>query len=167
MSRIAGQSASDPLEALRAAALGAQQYISPGYSTVEHCWFRLALEQKGIAHVLFKAEERGLLTPLPRRRSWDQAALNQALKQDGWQRWLAEPVSIRRAWGAVGLFWTLLHDRLENQQLFATCERCGRLISGKDGKRFCARSDDLECFKKRRALDQRRSRQARSNAPGR
>ena len=167
MSRIAGQSASDHLEALRAAALGAQQYISPGYSTVEHCWFRPTLEQKGIAHVLFKAEDRGLLAPLPGHRSWDRAALNQALKQEDWQRWLAEPVSIRRAWGAVGLFWTLLRDRLENQQLFATCERCGRLISGTDGKRFCARSDDLECFKKRRALDQRRSRQARSNAPQR
>ena len=167
MSRIAGQSASDHLEALRAAALGAQQYISPGYSTVEHCWFRPTLEQKGIAHVLFKAEDRGLLAPLPGHRSWDRAALNQALKQEDWQRWLAEPVSIRRAWGAVGLFWTLLRDRLENQQLFATCERCGRLISGTDGKRFCARSDDLECFKNRRALDQRRSRRARSNAPQR
>lgn len=164
MLRIAGQSTSEHAESLRAAALGAQQYISLGYSTVEHSWFRPTLEEKGIEHVLFKAEDRGLTALLQGRRRWDRAALEQALKREDWQKWLGEPVSIRRAWGAAGLFWTLLRDRLENQELFATCERCGRLISGKDGKRFCARSDDLECFNNRRALDQRRSRRARSNA---
>jgi hypothetical protein len=164
MLRIAGQSTSEHAESQRAAALGAQQYISLGYSTVEHSWFRPTLEKKGIEHVLFKAEDRGLTAPLQGRRRWDRAALEQALKREDWQKWLGEPVSIRRAWGAAGLFWTLLRDRLENQELFATCARCGRLISGKDGKRFCATSYDLECFNNRRALDQRRSRRARSNA---
>ena len=164
MLRIAGQSTSEHAESQRAAALGAQQYISLGYSTVEHSWFRPTLEKKGIEHVLFKAEDRGLTAPLQGRRRWDRAALEQALKREDWQKWLGEPVSIRRAWGAAGLFWTLLRDRLENQELFATCERCGRLISRKDVKRFCATSDDLECFNNRRALDQRRSRRARSNA---
>jgi hypothetical protein len=162
MSAIARQSVADLQGALRAAMVAAQPYLSRGYSTIEHSWFRPTRELKGIKHVLFKAQDRGLTVPLKgSRHHWDESALNQALKQQDWQKWLAEPVPIRRAWGAVGLFWTLLLDRLEAQRPFAVCERCGRIISGKAGKRFCGKVDDAECFNNRRAIDQRRSRHGR------
>jgi hypothetical protein len=162
MSAIARQSAADLQGALSATTVAAQPYLSRGHSTIEHSWFRPTLEQKGIKHVLFKAQDRGLAVPgKGSRHHWDESALNQALKQQDWQKWLAEPVPIRRAWGAVGLFWTLLLDRLEAQRPFAVCERCGRIISGKAGKRFCGKVDDAECFNGRRAVDQRRSRHGR------
>jgi hypothetical protein len=158
MSRIARQSASDLQGALRAATVEAQPYLFRGHSTIEHSWFRPTLGLKGFQHVLLKAEERGLTIPKGSRHHWDESALKEALEQDSWRRWLEEPVPIRRAWGAVGLFWTLLLDHLEAQRPFAVCERCGRIISGKAGKRFCGKADDAECFNSRRALDQRRSR---------
>jgi hypothetical protein len=155
MTKLAGQSTSDLAGALRRAAVSAQSYVFPGHTTVEHIWFRPTLEQKGASHVLFKAEERGLIPP--RRRS-DQASIDEALKKEAWQKWLAEPVSIRRVWGAIGLFWTLLLDHLEAQRKFAVCELCSGFIVGKEGKRFCGKEDDAECFKRRRTVDKRRSR---------
>ena len=87
--------------------------------------------------------------------------MKEALEQDSWRKWLEESVPIRRAWGAVGLFWALLLDRLEARRPFVICERCGRIISGKAGKKFCGKADDAECFNGRRAVDQRRSRHGR------
>ena len=162
MAKFARQSATDLPGALRAAVVEAQPYLFRGHSTVEHTWFRPTLGQKGAKHVLFNAEDRGLIVPQS-REGCDENALNEALKQEAWQKSLAEPVPIRRVWGAVGLFWSLLLDRLEGQRPFIVCERCGRIIHGKDGKRFCGESDDHECFKSRRTVDQRRSRHRRAS----
>lgn len=65
--------------------------------------------------------------------------------------------------GRRRLILTLLLDRLEAQRPFIVCERCGRIIHGKDGKRFCGEGDDRECFKSRRTIDQRRSRHGRAS----
>jgi hypothetical protein len=70
-------------------------------------------------------------------------------------------VPIRRVWGATGLFWALLLERLEEGRPSASCRRCGRIIWGKQGKRFCSPSDDLLCFRERRAADRRNSRLAK------
>jgi len=163
MARLAARSAKDLPGALRLALVEARPYLSQGHSTLEHTWFRPALKQNGLKHVLFKAEDRGLTVPRELRQRWDENALKEAVKQDTWRKWLTEPVSIRRAWGAAGLFWTLLIDRLEEQRPFMVCERCDRIITGKAGKRFCNGSDDRECFQRRRTEDQRRSRLGRSS----
>jgi hypothetical protein len=162
MSRLAVLSATDLPGALRLAQVEAETYLFPGHSTVEHTWFGPTLKRNGLKHVLFKAEDRGLTVPAQSREQWDENTLNEALKQDAWRRWLREPVPIRRAWGAVGMFWTLLLDQLEAQRPFLECERCHRIISGKGDKRFCNGNDDRECFKGRRTEDQRRSRQGRT-----
>jgi hypothetical protein len=161
MAGLARHSTADLAGASRAAAVTVQPYLSRGHSTVEHLWFRPTLERRGPRHILFKAEDRWLTVPPQLRQKWDENALNEVLKQEAWQKWLAEPIPIRRAWGGVGLFWTLLLDHLEAQRSFTVCERCGRIISGKEGKRFCGKSDDSACFNERRAVDQRRSRQGR------
>jgi hypothetical protein len=128
---------------------------------VEHGWFRPTLKRKGVKHVLLKAEGRQLYVPSRERRMPDEKALKEALKRKDWQDWLSERVPIRRAWGAVGLFWTLLLDHLEAQRSFAVCQRCERILIDKAGKRFCGPHDDGQCFNARRAADQRRSRRAR------
>jgi hypothetical protein len=101
--------------------------------------FRPTLERKGLNHVLFKAEEWGLTIPPQVSRPWDDNLLNRVLQQDDWQQWLAKPVPIRRAWGPVGLLWSLLIDRLGARRSFTVCELCDRIIAGKDGKRFCGK----------------------------
>jgi hypothetical protein len=160
MAQIAVQSASDLTGALNGAKVSSQPYLFSGYSTIEHALFRPMLQQKGPKHILLKAESWNL--PLQSRDQCGEKALNDLLKQEAWKKWLRTPVPIRRAWGAVGLFWTLLLDRLEAGQLLRACERCNRIITGKDGKRFCAESDDRDCFIGRRASDQQRSRRSRS-----
>jgi hypothetical protein len=156
MAKIARQSASDPQGALRAAALGAHPHIFQGCATLKDSWFYPALKHKGLRNVFFKAEDHGL--SLRSGSSWNEERLKEALKQDDWRKWLAQTVPIRRVWGAVGLFWALLLDRLEERQPFGICERCGRIITGKRGKRFCGKGEDGRCFNNRRAIDKRRSR---------
>jgi hypothetical protein len=164
MVTCARQSASDLPGALRTAIVAAQPYMFDGHSTVEHTLFRPTRERKGLSHVLLKAEEWGLTIPPQMSRQWDDNVLNRVLEQDDWQQWLAKLVPIRRAWGPVGLFWSLLIDRLGTQRSFKACELCDRIIAGKDGKRFCGKNDDVECFNRRRAIDQRRSRYDRAKS---
>jgi hypothetical protein len=161
MEMLARRSRPELAEILKAATSSAHPYLFDGHSIVEHSWFRPTLEHKGIKHVLFKAEDRGLGVS---GRSLDENALNEALKEEASQKWLAQPVPIRRVWGGVGLFWALLLERLQAQRAFGVCRQCGRIISGKETKRFCSESDDAECFRSRRAIDQRRSRNRRTNA---
>jgi hypothetical protein len=114
--------------------------------------------------MLFQAEDRNL--PIPQEfddQLSHENAVKELLKNDAWRTELAKPVPIRRAWGAVGLFWTLLLDRLEAQRSFNLCERCGRIIPSEAGKRFCGKTDNNGCFSKRRAQDQRRSRKKRAS----
>ena len=162
MVTCARQSASDLPGALRAAKVAAQPYLFDGHSTVEHILFRPTLLRQGLNHVLFKAEEWGLTIQPQVSRQWDDNVLNRVLEQDDWRQWLAKPVPVRRAWGPVGLLWSLLIDRLGAQQSFTACELCDRIIAGKDGKRFCGVNDAVECFNRRRAVDQRRSRRDRT-----
>ena len=83
-----------------------------------------------------------------------------------YRRKLAERIEIRRAWGPLGLFWALLLDQLESRLSFRSCRNCQRIIGGSKGKHFCGPDDDPACFKRRRAADKRRSREAenRSNS---
>jgi hypothetical protein len=167
MAQLARQSQTDQAQALRESEIAGQEYLFDGHTSVEHFWLRPAIAERGVRHILFKAEERGLLIPKGLRRDqakWDLKLLNQLLERDEWRAWLTEPVSIRRAWGGVGLFWWLLIDQLKQHRSFASCESCGRVIPGKDGKRFCGSGDDPICFKSRRANDQRRSRVSRASA---
>jgi hypothetical protein len=121
MARLARLSRSDLQSALREARLGSHPYLSRGDTTVEHGWFRPTLKRKVVKHVLLKAEGRQLYVPSRERRMPDEKALKEALKRKDWQDWLSERVPIRRAWGAVGLFWTLLLDHLEAQRSIICC----------------------------------------------
>ena len=160
LSNIAHLSSSDYAGSLRAAEVGAQRYLFSGHTTLEHSWFRPALAEKGVRHVIFQAEDRGLIVPKSLRGQWNSAAINELLKRDEWREWLAEVVPIRRVWGAAGLFSILLLDRLQAGLPFVSCETCGRIISGKAGKQFCGKRDDIQCFRNRRTIDKRRSRLA-------
>jgi hypothetical protein len=75
-------------------------------------------------------------------------------------------VSVTRAWGAVGLFWALLIDELENSRRLRTCRYCGRFLKGKGNKEYCGPNDDPECHKTSRRNARRRQRNTQSGAPG-
>jgi hypothetical protein len=155
MMSLARQSATDLPGALKAASIAAQSYLFHGNSTVEHTWFRPLLQRQGIKVLLFGAEDRGLPVTQKLHELSSEEALKELPKIGAWQKEFAKPIPIRRAWGAVGLFWTLFLDHLEAQRCFNSCPRCGRIIQGTDAKQFCSQTENKECFSKRRAQDQR------------
>jgi hypothetical protein len=71
-------------------------------------------------------------------------------------------IPIRRAYGAVGLFWALLIDRLEASLPYQICERCRYLLEGKrrgkKTKRMCGPHDNRRCYNERKAANMRDSR---------
>lgn len=115
------------------------------------CWFWPTVIGGGEDAVLFAAETFGFTA----RKMLDLTT------DPGFQKHLRKRVSIRRAWGPLGLFWALLLERLESLQSFLVCERCQRPIVGKKGKRFCSSKDNPACYLKRRASDRKHSRSRR------
>lgn len=154
MVAIARKDANDHAGALQAARHQAGPYLSEGHTTLEWAWFYPTRWHEGDQGVAFAAEARFNLS------SGDGDELDKAIRSRPWQSVLARRVPIRRAWGALGLFWSLLLNRLEATEGFAVCERCGHLSQGKRGKRFCGPKDNADCYRARRAEDRRRERRA-------
>jgi hypothetical protein len=151
MARIAQDKVRSLLEAQELAA----PYLFPGHTTLLLSWFSPTLSEVGMKHLLLMAESKGLVLPRMLRTDWSRIRAEQLLADESWRRVLARLVPMRRAWGAVGLFWALFLDFLETERNFQNCERCGRILLGKHGKRFCGKADDFECFEARRARDKR------------
>jgi hypothetical protein len=152
MEAIARGSAQDLEGALRRARDASAPYISDARTTMEAARFRPVWVKEG---------EDGLLGELYSAATGDSPfvrTLKEAMEMPAWEEIMSKPVSIRRAWGPLGLFWSLLIDRLESERSFRVCELCGRVISGIRLKRFCGRDDNPECFRQRRAKDKREER---------
>jgi hypothetical protein len=92
----------------------------------------------------------------------DASSLEQLFRMPKARTFLQEEVPVRRAWGARGLFWSLLLDRLGSGGHFVRCELCNRMIPATGpGKRFCRREDSEECFLRRTADYKRTARRKR------
>jgi hypothetical protein len=149
MRAIAKQSSRDVLGARMRALEAAGDYVFDGYTSRRWSWFWPTYAEGKEDAVLFGAEKYGATA-----RSFAELSAD-----DRFSRAMAELEPIRRAWGPVGLFWALLLERLDQGTSFHACERCHRIIAGKKAKRYCNKSDNPECFKARRAADQRKSRE--------
>lgn len=157
MRAIATQSATDPAGALRLARQLAGPYVTDGETTAYDAWFLPLALHNGEQAALYALERYGEKVPLAALRA---GSVRDALRHEEVAAVLRQPVPIRRAWGVLGLMWALLLDRLEDGRAFVSCERCGRIVSGKRGKRFCGPEDNPACFRARRAADRRRERAA-------
>jgi len=158
--------------ALRRATVLANPYVQEGHSTRRLAWFcPLVLERgerDGLRWIMDEATRRHLGVDEAFSRDFtqyglrDMAAIDEVLASSAWQQFLRQQIPVRRAWGPIGLFWALLLDDLESQRIgTAVCARCGRMLTGKRGKQFCGPDDDPNCYRERRAEDQRRSRTQR------
>jgi hypothetical protein len=153
MVALARKSRGDLTGALLDSKAAASRYVTDGETTLWSSWFLPIFAAEGIDGALIAAEAR---------YDVQAANLKEVFQSEPLQQALSETVPIRRAWGAIGLFWALLLERLEEGRSFQSCERCGRIIQGKRGKRFCGRDDDLQCYRQRRATDRRRERQRKT-----
>lgn len=149
MRSLARQSQADLDGARSAAQIDSAKYLTDGETCMGPAW---------LGPILAAEREEGALFALEARYGISASSIAEAEQTDEWRGIMREPVPIRRAWGAVGLFWALMLDRLEEGRNFNVCQRCGRILQGKRGKRFCGRADDIKCFQERRAADRRRER---------
>jgi len=166
MADIARKCGNDRISALREAQEAAIPYITEGFITrgVDWLWrtgpalWKTAKGDDSTASkfLLEAAEERFGIKP---------RAIKKAMQSGEWPGTLGQLISIRRAWGMVGLFWALFLEQFEQYQL-QVCSRCGRIIQGNQGKKFCGRTDDEACFKRGLAARMRRSRAARKQKQG-
>jgi predicted nucleic acid-binding Zn ribbon protein len=127
----------------------ARDWLSEGQSTVERAWLQPIVSEEGKRAALFAIEARFGVEAYSLKDAYANAWLTKQLGQ---------LMPVRRAWGVPGLMWALLLDRLNASQPFRHCNGCGRLISGKADKRFCAEEDNSECYRARKREDKRRSR---------
>src|SRR5262249_4893589 len=146
MGAIARRSEDDPEGALREAQEASRLYVTEGHATLEWAWFWPTLRQLGVEGLFLEATGRFGLTA---------GDLAEAFRSEAWQWVMRQRVPVRRAWGALGLFWALLLDRLETHQPLPRCRRWGRFLRGKRRKPNCGRNDNKVCFNARRAEDQR------------
>jgi hypothetical protein len=145
-------STADEAGARAQAAIEARDWLSEGQSTVERAWLHPIVSEEGELGALF-AIASGFGVEV---NSLEEVYANTLLRKQ-----LGQHMPVRRAWGVPGLMWALLLDRLNASQSFRHCERCGRLISGKADKRFCAELDNSECYRARRREDKRRARKGK------
>ena len=142
MRSIAERSSEDINLVLQEAHTNARPYVSEGFGILRNAWFNPLVLEEGEQGALFSAESKHGLRA---------NSLEEVVNSDQWSDVLDRPVPVRRVWGLNGLFWELLIQRLEARRPFSVCERCGRVIRGTRGKRFCEKEDDVTCFRERRA----------------
>jgi hypothetical protein len=166
MTTIARHSAKDLDGALGASRAAAAAYVTPAYVPRAIVWLYATWVHAGPKPILFRAQELGVPADTL-RKAYAAHRAGTLQRQDvlaeldrfpQWRNAMAEPVKVHRVWGPLGLFWALLLDQLEARRLFQSCNRCGRLLQGRRGRRFCGPEDNIGCHRARRAADQRRSR---------
>lgn len=149
MRRIAEDSRDDNVHTLAQATTEAKEWLSKGEASTFECWLKPIVVVEG---------EEGALVAIYSRYGIEAHSFDQVYKDEKLREILTVPVPVTRAWGVPGLMWALLLDRLQAAQPYRTCERCGRLISGRGHKRFCSSEDNPDCCQARKAEDKRRSR---------
>ncbi len=141
-------------EALIQATQEASAHVFDGHAPRGWSEFGPLYSESGDEALLFAAEDHDVAA----------SSSNELWGNERFLKVVHDPVFVRRAWGVAGFFWALMLDRLKDGSGFNSCERCGRIIPGKNGKRLCGPEDNSQCLKKRRADDQRRSRRGRSRS---
>jgi hypothetical protein len=149
---IAEMSTANEAGARAQATIEARDWLSEGRSAVERAWLQPIVSEEG---------EMGALFAIASRFGLEANSLEDAFANASLRKQLGQPMPVRRAWGLPGLMWALLLDRLNASQPFRHCKRCGRLISGKANKTFCAEQDNSECYRARKREDKRRSRRSK------
>jgi hypothetical protein len=160
MVRIARNRRKDPIGALREAQEAAIPYISDGFITrgAEWLWrtgpalWKLTQGDESSAWKL-------LFEDAQEKFGIKAGEVEAAMRSGEWPGRLGLFTSIRRAWGIGGLFWALLLQELEQNQL-QECLRCGRINQGNRGKKFCGGDDNIVCYRAGVASRKRASRAA-------
>jgi len=81
---------------------------------------------------------------------------------------MTDQTAVVRVFGWVGYFWWEFLQDLSDYKTIGICERlgCGSVLTGGHrDRRFCTKEENPECFRRRNADAQRRSRFNKETAP--
>ena len=157
MAEVARLSATKLNDALERVKTEAAPYISETWIPKSASW----LGPTAVGGQVRGDAEGAILTEAESRFGVSFANLDEARKSSEWESLLASREKVTRVWGVTGLFWALLIERLDAGRRFGQCDRCGRIIHGRKGKKYCGPGDDPDCYRRRRAADKRRGRDDR------
>jgi hypothetical protein len=149
MQEIANDSGDDQEGACARAVIEARDWVTEGQASWNEAWLQPIIATEGEVSALIAIESRFGVSA---------GSLEEAYKIRDLRARLSAPIPVTRAWGVPGLMWALLLDRLSAARPYRTCERCGKLLSGRGHKRFCSAADNPECFRGRKAQDKRQGR---------
>jgi hypothetical protein len=160
MVQIQRKSWKDPISALGEAQEAAIPYITEGFITRGTNW--LWRTAPALWRMTKGDESRALkllFEDAQKNYHIKDRDIEEAMWSGEWPGTLGHFTSIRRAWGIGGLFWALFLEQLEHGQI-QECSRCRRIISGKQGKKFCGPDEDEDCVRQQAADRKRKSRAA-------
>jgi len=162
MTEIIQNSKTDELGALRKASTAAMPYLSVGCLPRELEW--LCPLYPTIWGKTEEEDSTRFKSLYPKAQSHFDLrhdTLDDSLRSGEWENVMGQLIPIRRAWGIVGLLWTLFLEKLSRNELQA-CLRCDRILEGTRARKYCGEDDDEACYRRRRADDQYYSRVRRS-----
>lgn len=129
------------------------KFSSQGWTTLELTYLLPVLEALGSESLLWDIEGAYGLSV---------GSFKELVEHRDYSTIFRTPIPVTRLFGWLGYFWWKAQELAARERKhFVLCERCGRLLKGKKGKRFCGPEDNLECYRSRKAEDQRRSRERR------
>lgn len=116
---------------------------------LEKCWFM----PKAIRDV------DDALSCLYQTLGIEVSSLEELAKSRNYRERLMTPVKIPRIYGWLGYFWREFYQDLVANTTIKLCQRCGRVIRGGHADRqYCTAQENSECYRERKAEDQRRRR---------
>jgi hypothetical protein len=136
----------------------AGSYVTPGWTITAHVELWPLLGAKQAAEGLRSGHLDQAVREVASKLRLGEASWETAQRSPAWRKRMEARHTITRAWGPIGLFWTLLLDQLDQGRRFLECQDCLRLNPGKKGKQYCGPDDDPVCYARRRARDKRRER---------
>jgi hypothetical protein len=154
MVELARTSCNDPERAFWEARQTASPYITQGWTTQMDA---------SVWPVLVEEGDNGALDIMTNRFGMHYRSWEEVLKSPEGQSILAQTVPVQRAWGVLGLFWSLLIEQLKRGRM-PQCDRCGRILRGK--QIFCGPEDDNHCFRERRRDSRREERAVKDRKAG-
>jgi hypothetical protein len=154
MAELAHTSRNDSERAFWEARQTASPYITQGWTTQMDASVWPALIEEG---------DDGALDVMTNRFGMHYRSWEEVLKSPEGQKILTQTVPVQRAWGVLGLFWSLLIEQLKRGRM-PQCDRCGQILQGK--QRFCSPEDDDDCYRARKRDSRREERAVKSKKMG-
>lgn len=138
-------------ESIQVAETWVQRLVGTSHSSLEQAWFLPKL----------MVDINAALMDVEGKFNISSSSLEDLLSTE-FRKLLLERVPVQRVTGWLGYFWWELYQDLEARIALHFCNRCGSLIrGGRVDRKYCTKEENLTCFRRHNAENQRSSRAKR------